>query len=133
MSDCWIYTGYKNKRGYGSCQMNGKYIAAHRASWILHHGSIPRNKFVLHLCNNPSCVNPEHLHLGDHKDNANDRAKSGRTAKGEKNGQSKLNWVKVSEIRELHQIGAKLYQIAKDYSVSDNLVSRIVRNKIWKI
>lgn len=71
-SGCWIYTGYKNESGYGRFRANGKKVLAHRFSYQMKVGSIPNGMLVLHKCDNPACVNPEHLYLGKDKDNAGD-------------------------------------------------------------
>ena len=134
MSECKEYRGYKNNQGYGMAYINGHYISAHRASWILNNGCYSmRSKIVLHRCNNRICINPDHLYLGTHKDNADDREKANHTAKGTRNGQHKLNWVKVRSIRSLAKKGIQYYKIGHLHGVSDNVVSRIVRNKLWKI
>lgn len=85
---CWVWLGYSDKNGYGKITLGGRgpYVRAHRYSYELHKGTIPEGKIVRHLCNNPSCVNPDHLKIGDHYDNAADRETSGRTAKGSKSG-----------------------------------------------
>jgi len=66
---CWLWMGCTDRAGYGV--LSGR--RAHRISWELHHGSIPPGKIVRHRCDNPSCVNPDHLLLGTHYDNAVDR------------------------------------------------------------
>ena len=74
---CWLFTGAKI-RGYGTLgetkQHSGRHYYAHRVSWIMHNGPIPDGLFVLHKCDNPPCVNPEHLFLGDDEDNQRDRS-----------------------------------------------------------
>lgn len=75
---CWIWQGGKNKDGYGAATVNGKYINAHRLSFKLNIGEIPKGMFVCHTCDTPSCINPEHLFLGTHEDNMKDMKKKGR-------------------------------------------------------
>lgn len=79
---CWQWTAGKFAQGYGAFQLNGCAQRAHRIVWELTHGAIPRGKDVLHTCDNPSCVNPEHLYLGTDKENGRDRAVRGRAASG---------------------------------------------------
>ena len=79
---CWNWMGVKNKKGYGSFGCIKGINLAHRASWFIHNGEIPKDKdnnycgtkLVLHECDNPSCVNPDHLFLGTDVDNGRDKA-----------------------------------------------------------
>ena len=68
-SGCWIWTASINKQGYGQLMVDGRPKGAHRVSYELHVGKITDNLFVLHDCDTPSCVNPNHLHLGTNSDN----------------------------------------------------------------
>ena len=85
-TECWNWTGAPNMWGYGQIRdMNGRYgkkKLAHRISWNIHNGPIPNGMLVLHTCDNPLCVNPNHLWLGTHKDNNDDMMKKGRHSKG---------------------------------------------------
>lgn len=77
-TDCWVWIGCKNPKGYGQFWGQDKMIGAHRYSWILKKGSIPNDLCVLHKCDNPPCVNPDHLFLGTQSDNMKDMAQKGR-------------------------------------------------------
>jgi hypothetical protein len=81
-SDCWIWYGDRTKQGYGtySVKVNGKWqtIGVHRISYELYYGSISDGLFVCHHCDNPPCLNPEHLFLGTAKDNVQDMLHKGR-------------------------------------------------------
>ncbi len=82
---CWNWTGGKNEKGYGALRFLGERILAHRLSWIIHNGPIPEHDSyhgfcILHRCDNPSCVNPDHLFLGTHQDNMDDMVAKNRHA-----------------------------------------------------
>lgn len=80
---CWIWTaGLRGKTGYGAYKLNGKTIDAHRVSYELHNGLIPKGMYVCHTCDNRKCVNPNHLFLGTAKDNYQDAVNKARIIKG---------------------------------------------------
>ena len=130
---CWEWTGSKLPKGYGLLGMkdpDGKWRpkGAHRISYILYKGPIPEGMEVCHECDNPSCVNPNHLWLGTGKQNAEDMVEKGRSTKGERNPSSKLTVEQVEAIK----IDTRVHdQIAPDYGVSRSLISQIKRGVIW--
>lgn len=78
---CWIWTGGRTSTGYGIIGKGKRghgFLKAHRASWIINVGSIPDRLLVLHKCDNPLCVKPDHLFLGTYKDNSQDMVSKGR-------------------------------------------------------
>lgn len=79
LSDCWHFCGARNAFGYGRLTVNGRLQVAHRLSYEAFVGPIPQGMSVLHKCDNPSCINPEHLWLGTYSDNRRDCHAKGRT------------------------------------------------------
>ena len=102
LDECWPWMAYRNSGGYGKIKVDGKCLSAHRISWILHFGPIPKGMCVLHHCDNPSCMNPYHLFIGSPADNAADRGAKGRgnQPRGEKKAGVKLTEEKVHMIRK---------------------------------
>jgi hypothetical protein len=83
---CWNWTGGKVNFGYAAFFVNGKPVRGHRFSYELKYGKIPRGFFACHRCDNPSCVNPDHVFLGTQADNIADCISKGRNAKGQTHG-----------------------------------------------
>jgi hypothetical protein len=77
-ASCWYWTGNKNEYGYGRFKLHGKTVGAHRLIWEVFNKVIPDNMNVLHKCDNPGCVNPDHLFLGTQKDNVTDMIQKNR-------------------------------------------------------
>lgn len=75
---CWQWLARKHEGGYGDFRLGGGHVRAHRFSYELAHGAIPKGMFVLHRCDNPGCVNPSHLFLGTFEDNSSDMVSKGR-------------------------------------------------------
>jgi hypothetical protein len=76
--ECWEFLGTRDKDGYGRLAVDGRKTRAHRVAWVVYRGEIPEGLHVLHTCDVPACVNPEHLFLGTHADNMHDRDAKGR-------------------------------------------------------
>lgn len=130
---CWNWTGGKNSSGYGCLNTKNGSELAHRLSYDEFNGDIPSGSFICHKCDNPGCVNPEHLFLGTSKDNYDDMVSKGRnTNKGSNQHNSKLKEGDVLEIRRLLAEGKKLNYIAAIYGVTFQAISRIKTRKIWR-
>lgn len=138
IESCWVWTGYKNQHGYGRITNDeGKQVRAHRYLYETFKGKIPKGMCVLHTCDNRACVNPEHLFLGDRKDNADDMTNKGRngykTFYGQSHHNSKLTKEQVVEMRNLWEKGGVYQsQLAKKYGVTQQVVSKVVNFKAWK-
>lgn len=136
---CWEWIGATQKRygKFGYWENNKRInVRAHVYSWELYTGHvIPKghNICVCHKCDNPSCVNPNHLFLGSYADNHADRDRKGRQAKGSSINTCKLTEEKVIEIRELFATGQYTKeQLAHTYGVSGNNIAALISGKIWK-
>ncbi len=127
-SGCWLWI--KGQRsGYGQAYKANHTIYAHRLSWEIFRGEIPNKAHVLHRCDTPLCVNPDHLFLGTHADNMRDRDAKGKQPAGERNGRARLNSGQISEIRSSNQSCRKLAVI---YAVSPSHIASIKSRKRWK-
>lgn len=126
---CIIWPRYKDKRGYGYTWHKGKTAYAHRVAYEEAFGPIPEGMCVLHKCDNPSCVNIDHLFLGTNDDNVKDRNKKQRQAFGIKNGRTKLTEHSVMKIRSSSDTQEVL---AEQYGISPSHVFRIKNRKVWK-
>ena len=124
---CWEWLGSKCK-GYGHFWYNKRLIRAHRYSWILKNGAISEGLIVRHLCRG-KCVNPDHLELGTHQDNTNDRIRDGTDNRGIKHHNFKLTPEQVLEIRTRANEFQK--DLAIEYGVSQHTISDIITRKRW--
>jgi hypothetical protein len=129
---CWLWQ--KGKRnGYGQFDLKGKTVSPHRASYEFYVGKIPDGLRVLHKCDNPPCVNPDHLFLGTDRDNVADCIKKGRAKRlrflGGENGRAKLTQESALKIRADKR---KLIEIAADYGVTSTTVCDIKAGRRWK-
>jgi len=114
---------------YGKVTINYRQERAHRISYEINIGPIPDGMFVLHHCDNPPCINPDHLFLGTQADNCADMANKDRSTRGERNPQAKLTGEDVTSIREMN--GSNI-QIAKNFGVCQATISNIKARRSWK-
>ncbi len=132
-NDCIIFYGKKTKDGYGKVCINGKDILSHRAAFLLYKGIIPKNMCVCHSCDNPACINPEHLWLGTHKDNMLDKANKGRAPKNTEHWSNKLSISQVLDIREkFNRKELSTKEIADQYCITLQHVRSIGNRKKWR-
>lgn len=131
---CMEWNGSK-RNGYGRVIINKKTISSHRFSYELYIGKIPDGLCVLHMCDNPSCIRPDHLFVGTYGDNNRDRANKGRTfiASGQKNGNSKLTNYQVKEIKKKIKIGYSCDDLSILYDVSIDTIFKIKSKQYWEL
>jgi hypothetical protein len=129
---CWIWNGIRNPAGYGEYgKWRGRKMLAHRLSYLIHNGALPDGAIVCHTCDNPWCVNPDHLFLGTNGDNTQDALKKGRLPTGEKSYKAKLKESDVIFIRGYaNDIPNKI--LAQRYGVTDAAIYNVRHFKTWK-
>lgn len=130
-SGCWLWTAKCNKKGYGGLFFKGKSWQAHRAAWTVWKGPIPPGMQILHRCDMPCCINPDHLFLGTNEDNVADRVSKGRNAKykgpfGERHPARILTAEQVIEIKKTTDSQSTR---AAHYGVSRSLIGMIRQGK----
>ena len=137
---CWIWNA-SLRYGYGAFKINGKVVGAHRFSWEYHFGKINNGLNVCHKCDNPKCVNPQHLFLGSNSDNMKDCYKKGRMKipiasrfkKGYKPKNRKLNTFQVEIIKEhINNKKVSLVEISKITNIPYQTIRDISCGRIYK-
>lgn len=137
-SPCWDWMAARNPQGYGRIQMSGRSPnpqGAHRISWELYRGEIPEGLHVLHRCDRPCCVNPEHLFLGTNKDNVDDKVAKGRqrNAKGSSHGNALLTESSVRLVKQFlrrHNRSACGF-LGRWFGVTREAISDIKNGRSW--
>jgi hypothetical protein len=131
--NCWEWTASK-RNGYGRIKVDKSMLSVHRLVYEMTNGKISKEMSVCHKCDNPSCVNPDHLFLGTHSDNMRDMvSKNRRDSKGSKNGRSLLTEPSVRIIKKLLLEGFMLQKdIASKFNVSISTISGINQDKTWR-
>lgn len=128
---CWNWQKKLSKKGYGHVILPNRItVKAHRAAWFLVKGVFPE-LCLLHSCDNPQCVNPNHLREGTRVDNNADKMERRRQAKGETCARSKTTESNVREIRQKASAGWLNTQLAKTYGLSPSAIGRIVNRGTW--
>ena len=133
--ECWLWTGSLVCAGYGNFYVKhlGKWITiqTHRVAFFLGNGKWA-NPCTLHKCDVRGCCNPAHLYEGTKADNHRDMTVRGRSAVGEKNGNSRLDAESVAEIRARHRAGAGQRYLAREYGVRQGTIANIVHMVTWR-
>ena len=122
---CWIWTGAKDRDGYGVIADGRRTLAAHRVSYELHNRALPPGSLVMHSCDVPACVNPAHLSVGTKRTNALDMTRKGRRA-------TKLTRLQVLEIRARAEAGESVADLAVAFEVSVATIRSIVSRRSWR-
>ncbi len=139
---CWEWIA-GTRQGYGAIkELSGFITDAHRVSFKMHFGEIPKGMVICHKCDNRKCVNPSHLFLGTHADNVADKVAKGRQPKGMKpklpfkpgqaNISSKLTETQVKEILTRYKDGERQANLMRYFGVSRQTICNIVNGKRWK-
>lgn len=135
MEGCWIWQGFLNAGGYGTHRYMGNMWLVHRLAYKLFVEDFPEDMLVCHSCDNRRCVNPRHLWLGNHKDNAMDMMKKGRRhfPRGVFNWNAKLNADQVKEIRETYVKGKRgsAARLAAKFDVNRGVITKIARGQSY--
>lgn len=130
-TDCWLWRKHPIGDGRGYFHLNGKQELAHRVSYMLFRGPIPKGLHVCHSCDVPCCVNPDHLWLGTDQDNATDSVLKNRRAVGTKNGRSKFTEDQIRVIRESYP-EIKGPALARVYGVCEKVIYDILHRRTWR-
>ena len=132
---CRVFTGPRTPGGYGKIRFRMKQWMAHRMAYELWVGPIPPKQLVLHSCDTPACITPEHLFLGSHQDNMDDCVKKGRQAKGERMAAARLTEAQVREIRQrfvrTSPRRSNAIALAREFGVSKNTIGFVVHRQRW--
>ena len=120
---CWMWTAEVKWDGYGKYWSNGRAVQAHRFSWELGHGPIPKGMVVCHLCDVKGCVRPSHLFIGTQSDNIQDAVKKGRT---------RTVKLTIDQVKQIRVDSTSISEIARKYQMDPSTISRIKSRQRWK-
>ena len=135
--ECLVWTGQKDRRGYGFLRLDGRLKRAHRLAYELHIGPIPKGAVLRHSCDNPACIEVAHLQPGTQLQNVADMFSRGRANKatGAKHPKAKLTEEQVAEIRRRYvprSYGRGPASLAKEFGVSKQAIQAILKGKTWR-
>jgi hypothetical protein len=138
-NECWPWTATTFSKGYGNFRVggrDGRKHGAHRVSLAIKIGYMPEpNEFACHRCDNPICVNPEHLYLGDKTTNMKDKMQRGRCrngqVKGAKTHNSKLNYELAANIRDEYKKGKGVSALGRQFGVTRDSIYKVINGHRW--
>ena len=134
-TECWLWTGRLNKKGYGRLSYQGREWLAHRLAFLLwNEQPLSTEQCLLHTCDNPACCNPSHLRTGTRTENNADKMSKGRHRPllGEANGRATLTSQQVVEIRERLMSGERTASLSKQFGITPAMLRQIGRGASWK-
>jgi len=129
-STCHWWNSTLSPSGYGQITVNYKSARAHRVAYEMYIGPIPKGMIIMHKCDNPACVNPDHLKTGTQQDNMDDMNSKGRRCSGENHPNSKLTKADALEIRRLGKTHGQR-ELAKRFDINSSIVNDIINLKAW--
>lgn len=133
-SGCWEWNGGRTGQAYGAVRIGSRQVKVHRASYRHFNGPLPQGLVVRHKCDNPPCMNPDHLELGTHRDNMRDRDLRGRGVQhqGSRNPAAKITEQDVRDIRKEYARGVLTQaMLGEVYGLTQSSVGEIVLRKTW--
>lgn len=132
LEECWPWQACDNGAGYGRLRIGRRTVSATRLSYQIFKGDIPPGRHVLHTCDNPQCVNPHHLYLGDAKRNMQDYLdRHCEDGLPPRRGHGRLRREDVPVIRQRYAQGERMPALAQEYGVDKTTISQCVRGKVW--
>lgn len=128
LSGCWIWQGLI-PRSHGYAIFSGRRV--NRLSYQVFHGPISANIFVLHECDNPACINPDHLYAGDHQRNMQDRTDRGRNLVGDRHPRARLTAGDIPHIRAAVAAGRTQRGVAAEFGVAQSQIWSVCSGRTW--
>lgn len=130
--ECWEWTSSLNNQGYGTIGIHWKHHLAHRVSFMVANGPFPKRLKVLHKCDNPKCVRPDHLFLGTMKDNTKDCEQKDRNCRGSRSHKAKVSEEDVLRMRALYHAGTPMRTLVAEFGLTQATISVALRGLKWK-
>lgn len=131
-SGCWVWSGQRDRKGYGRFFFNRSRWRLHRLTWTWVNGPIPRELQVCHKCDTPSCCNPDHLFLGTALTNNQDKVQKGRSCYGDKNHFAKINRSDALSLLDKFNQGRSRRSLAEEYGISYSHAVQIINGRRWR-